>query len=90
VPTIVNIHQAKTHLSRLLVDVGRGEDVIIAKNGQPLARLTSILAPKSRTPGRFRGQIKGSSTLLGPAEDAESSAWVEGPASDPLRRSSAP
>jgi len=35
----VNIHQAKTHLSRLLADVANGEDVIIAKAGRPIARL---------------------------------------------------
>ena len=35
----VNIHQAKTHLSRLLADVANGEDVIIAKAGRPIERL---------------------------------------------------
>lgn len=35
----VNVHQAKTHLSRLLADVAKGEEVIIAKSGHPIARL---------------------------------------------------
>ena len=35
----VNVHQAKTHLSRLLADVANGEEVIIAKAGRPIARL---------------------------------------------------
>ena len=35
----VNIHEAKTHLSRLLADVAKGEEVIIAKAGHPIARL---------------------------------------------------
>ena len=35
----VNVHQAKTHLSRLLADVAKGEEVIIAKAGHPIARL---------------------------------------------------
>jgi prevent-host-death family protein len=35
----VNVHQAKTHVSRLLADVAKGEEVIIAKAGRPIARL---------------------------------------------------
>lgn len=38
--TTVNIHEAKTHLSRLLEAVLAGEDVIIARAGRPIARLT--------------------------------------------------
>jgi prevent-host-death family protein len=46
---IVNIYEAKTHLSRLLREVALGEDVVIAKDGRPLARLvpvTSESAPR--------------------------------------------
>ncbi|MCP5141315.1 MAG: type II toxin-antitoxin system Phd/YefM family antitoxin [Chromatiales bacterium] len=35
----VNIHEAKTHLSRLIAEIGRGEEVVIAKGGKPVARL---------------------------------------------------
>ena len=38
----VNIHEAKTHLSRLLEEVRRGETVIIAKAGEPVAQLTPL------------------------------------------------
>jgi len=41
----VNVHQAKTTLSRLLEEVERGETVIIARNGQPIAELTAIAKP---------------------------------------------
>ena len=44
----VNIHEAKTHLSRLLAKVSEGEVVIIAKAGKPLARLTAISDGKLR------------------------------------------
>lgn len=47
----VNIHDAKTHLSRLLEDVQRGKPFIIAKAGQPIARVTRIDAPE---PGRAK------------------------------------
>jgi prevent-host-death family protein len=36
---IVNVHEAKTHLSRLLVKVASGEEIIIARDGKPVARL---------------------------------------------------
>ena len=52
----VNIHEAKTHLSRLLERVANGERVIISKAGQPVAELV----PHQRTPvvfGGLRGEI---------------------------------
>jgi prevent-host-death family protein len=42
---MVNVHEAKTTLSRLLEDVERGERVVIARNGQPVAELTAIARP---------------------------------------------
>ena len=39
---LVNVHEAKTTLSRLLEDVERGETVIIARNGKPVATLSSV------------------------------------------------
>lgn len=54
---IVNIHEAKTHLSRLLMNVAGGEEVIIAKAGKQIARLVPCEAPKAkRVPGRGRGK----------------------------------
>ena len=52
----VNIHEAKTHLSRLLAKVVAGEEVVIARSGQPLAKLTPINEVKARrTVGRDLG-----------------------------------
>jgi prevent-host-death family protein len=52
----VNVHEAKTHLSRLLNRVMSGEEVIISKSGKPLARLVPFEKPrKNRIPGRDRG-----------------------------------
>ena len=51
----VNIHEAKTQLSRLLEAAGRGEDVIIARNGQPVARLVPYAVARRR-PGAARGR----------------------------------
>lgn len=52
----VNIYEAKTRLSRLIDEAASGNDVIIARNGRPVARLTSIVAEKR--PIRF-GVLKG-------------------------------
>lgn len=54
----VNIHEAKTHLSRLLERVRMGEEVVIAKAGKPIARLLPALhAPAPRTPGNDAGKV---------------------------------
>jgi prevent-host-death family protein len=45
---IVNIHEAKTNLSRLVEEVALGSDIIIAKAGRPVARLTSLKPKKTR------------------------------------------
>jgi prevent-host-death family protein len=52
---LVNVHEAKTQLSRLLEAAGRGEEVVIARNGVPVARLVPV-APARRTPGMARGR----------------------------------
>jgi prevent-host-death family protein len=49
----VNIHEAKTHLSRLIEEARRGEDVVIAKNNVPVVRLTVL--PEARSPRRIGG-----------------------------------
>jgi prevent-host-death family protein len=55
----VNIHEAKTHLSRLLQRVAGGEEIVIARAGKPVARLVSVVATPTVRPlgldeGRFR------------------------------------
>ncbi|HLY44166.1 MAG TPA: type II toxin-antitoxin system Phd/YefM family antitoxin [Stellaceae bacterium] len=44
----VNIHAAKTHLSRLVEAAAAGEEIIIAKSGKPVARLCPLAAPPQR------------------------------------------
>ena len=53
-----NIHEAKTHLSRLLEEVEKGEDVIIARAGVPVARLVPVrLAVSERPLGTEAGRL---------------------------------
>jgi prevent-host-death family protein len=54
----VNIHQAKTHLSRLIEDAMQGEEIIIAKAGKPLVKLSSIESKKTRRFGLLKGKIQ--------------------------------
>jgi prevent-host-death family protein len=54
----VNVHEAKTHLSRLLKRVAAGEEIVIAKSGTPIARLVPMQsALGNRTLGTDRGRI---------------------------------
>ncbi|RMD59630.1 type II toxin-antitoxin system Phd/YefM family antitoxin [Candidatus Parcubacteria bacterium] len=56
--TVVNVHEAKTHFSKLLARVATGEEIIIAKAGKPVARLVPLATELSaRTPGSARGKI---------------------------------
>lgn len=55
----VNMHEAKTHLSSLVEQALAGKDVVIAKAGTPLVRLTPVGRVRaSRRPGRFKGLIR--------------------------------
>ncbi len=56
----VNIHEAKTQLSRLLEQVENGEEVVIARNGKPIARLCkySAATTRRRQAGSLKGQIR--------------------------------
>ncbi|MGH6610116.1 MAG: type II toxin-antitoxin system Phd/YefM family antitoxin [Burkholderiaceae bacterium] len=51
----VNIHEAKTNLSKLIEYAARGEEVVIAKAGEPVARLVPCVAAR-RKPGIARGR----------------------------------
>jgi len=54
----VNIHEAKTNLSKLLARVSAGEEVIIARAGKPIARLVPIKErPRQRVPGSAKGKV---------------------------------
>jgi prevent-host-death family protein len=56
---MVNVHQAKTHLSQLLQEVEQGQEVVIARSGVPIARLVAWQAPAQTVaaPGVMLGQI---------------------------------
>jgi prevent-host-death family protein len=58
-PGKINIHQAKTHLSRLIEDVASGNEILIAKGGRPMARLVPLRRDDTpRRPGMLKGKMK--------------------------------
>jgi prevent-host-death family protein len=72
----VNIHEAKTQLSRLITRACRGEDVVIAKAGHPLVRLTPIeRQPSGRRFGALRGKAKVDGRFFEPLPENELRAW---------------
>jgi prevent-host-death family protein len=55
----INIHAAKTHFSRLVERAARGEEIIIARAGRPVARLVALgSATRRRRPGLLKGRIR--------------------------------
>ncbi len=55
----ITIHKAKTTLSRLIEEVSKGEEIVIARGKKPAAKLVPLEPfPKERKPGRLKGQFK--------------------------------
>lgn len=77
--TTVNVHEAKTNLSRLLAQVEDGEEVIIARSGKPVARLISCKPKGKRQPDILKGQIDiDDSFFFDPLPEEELKLWEGG------------
>ena len=79
---MVNVHQAKTHLSRLIDEAHFGETIVLAKAGKPWARLMPLAAPcPKRIPGRLRsrGPLSQPNALLEPMHSRELELWESSP-----------
>jgi len=67
----VNIHEAKTNLSKLLARVKAGEEIIIAKAGKPVARLVPAAErPRKRIPGSAKGRVRISTDFDAPLPES--------------------
>lgn len=77
----VNVHEAKTNLSRLLAQVEAGEEVVIARNGEPVARLVPVKKRGKRQFGSWKGRVKlddaifNDSFFFDPLPEEELAAW---------------
>ncbi|MBI4513941.1 MAG: type II toxin-antitoxin system Phd/YefM family antitoxin [Gemmatimonadetes bacterium] len=74
---VVNVHEAKTHLSRLLERVHRGEEIILAKAGKPYAKLVPLDEGEDRKPGQLRGLVM-TDEFFEPLPEEELAAWEHG------------
>jgi len=81
---MVNVHEAKTHLSKLLERAHAGEEIILAKAGKPYARLVPLKADKPRRqPGLLKG-MRLTEAFFEPLPAEELKLWEEGYPGDPL------
>jgi prevent-host-death family protein len=56
-PVVVNVHEAKTHFSKLLDRVAKGEAIVIARAGTPIAKLVALDPPAARPLGLDAGSV---------------------------------
>lgn len=71
----VNVHEAKTTLSQLLAEVEGGREIIVARNGKPVAKLVPIPRKKRLRLGMWKGEIWMSPDFDAPLSDEELKAW---------------
>jgi len=72
---VVNVHEAKTRLSRLLARAEAGEEIVIARSGTPVARLAPLRKPVKRRFGSMAGQIQIGDAFLEPLPEEELARW---------------
>lgn len=63
----LKLNEAKTHLSKLVEEVLRGEEILISRHGKPVAKLIGVSAPETRELGFYPIQFE--SNLLEPTDD---------------------
>ena len=73
--SIVNVHEAKTHLSRLLSQVEQGEEVVIARNGKPIVRLVPVQPQGTPQFGSWKDRIILDDSFFDPLPEEDLSAW---------------
>lgn len=84
---MMNVHEAKTHLSELLAAVERGEEVLIARRGKLVARLVAVEEPKRKAPirfDRFAGQVRIDPSFYDDMTEEELALWYGDDPEDPL------
>jgi prevent-host-death family protein len=71
----LNLYEAKTRLSSLVEDAAAGAEIIIAKNGRPMAKLVALKPASQRRPGRGKGKIWIGADFDAPLPDAMAAAF---------------
>ena len=74
--TVVSVHEAKTHLSRLIERVLAGEEIVIARNKEPVVRLVREAPPRKRPLlGAFKGEFTFDDSFFDPLPEEELARW---------------
>ena len=71
----VTIHKAKTTLSQLIAEVQAGEEIVIARGNEPVARIVPFAKPGKRKFGAMKGKIKIGPEFFEPLPEEELKAW---------------
>jgi prevent-host-death family protein len=72
--TVVNVQEAKTHLSRLIARAEHGEDIVVARSGKPVVRLTAVEPVAERQFGAYPLSLP-DDFFFAPLDDEEIAAW---------------
>lgn len=80
--TVVGVHAAKTTLSKLIERVEAGEDIVIARDGEPVVRLVPIVPPVRREFGRLKGLGRVGPEFFDTLPEDELAAWEGGARKD--------
>ena len=80
----LNLYEAKTQLSALVDAAAAGDEIIISKNGRPMAKLVAFKGVAKRKPGRLKGKIWMSDDFDAPTTPEEIAAWERSPSDDEL------
>lgn len=75
--TVVDMQEAKTHLSQLLARVEAGEEFVVARQGKPVARLVRCGGQGTRRPDMLRGKVVVDERFFDPLPQAELKAWED-------------
>lgn len=69
------MHEAKTTLSQLVEQVERGEEIVLARAGKPIARIVAIRDSARRALGQWRGRVRMSDDFDAPLSADDLAAW---------------
>jgi prevent-host-death family protein len=80
----LNLYDAKTQLSALVDAAAAGQEIVIAKNGKPMAKLVAFRGKAKRKPGRLKGKIWMADDFDAPMSEEEIAAWYSSPSDEEL------
>jgi prevent-host-death family protein len=72
---VVNMHEAKTTLSQLVEQAEQGEEILIARAGEPVARIVALRGRAKRLLGQWRGRVQMATDFDAPLPAAEQQVW---------------